>query len=256
MPDQEALCAGLLDGSIDLGITAIDDWPLHLPFGVALAAVCERQDPFDALLTRPPQTLGSLPEGATVYAHRAARFAQLIRHRPDLMILPDSGPPGQDVLDNPPDAIVLPMRDLEELDARQWSIARLDPEIMLPPPLQGILVVLAREDAGALLGSIRDSLHQPLVAAAAAAEAGFRAALAAEEDAPLAALATWADEGEGGAVWMDLTVRILSPDGSQLLEGVTSERVNSEQHGRDLGAALALDLVGQGALDLLDLSRG
>ena len=245
----EDLFQSLADGSIDFGVTSIDDWPLHLPYGIALAAVCERQDPLDVLLTHPPVTQATLPAGARVCVNGSARAAQLRRYRPDLIVVS----PNQAILEHPAEAVIFPARALGRIDPREWNVGRLEPEILLPPPLQGIFVVAMRESERATLQSMRAALHEPGVGAAAAAEAGFRSALAAGPSATLAALATWSDESRGGG-WMDLAVRILTPDGTQMLEGVTSERVESEQHGRDLGAALALDLVGQGALDLLDLS--
>lgn len=41
--------AALLDGRADLAVHSMKDVPMHLPEGLSLAVICEREDPLDAL---------------------------------------------------------------------------------------------------------------------------------------------------------------------------------------------------------------
>ena len=53
-----------------------------LPDGIALAAVSEREDPRDALVSRGRLRWSALPEGATVATSSLRRRAQLLHLRP------------------------------------------------------------------------------------------------------------------------------------------------------------------------------
>src|ERR1700690_1598913 len=56
----------LLDGRIDAAVHSMKDLPTHLPDGIVLAAVPEREDPRDAFISHKARTLRELPRGAVV----------------------------------------------------------------------------------------------------------------------------------------------------------------------------------------------
>ena len=56
--------AALLEGRIDCAIHSMKDMPSELPDGLCIAAVPVREDPRDAFLSRGPERLENLPQGA------------------------------------------------------------------------------------------------------------------------------------------------------------------------------------------------
>src|SRR5215217_108937 len=50
----------LLDGRVDLAVHSLKDLPTTLPDGLSISAICEREDPRDALVLRAGAENGSL----------------------------------------------------------------------------------------------------------------------------------------------------------------------------------------------------
>jgi len=79
----------LLDGRIDLAVHSLKDLPTILPDGLSIAAICEREDPRDALVLRAGVENGSLlhlPDGAVVGTSSQRRLAQLKALRSDVVV--------------------------------------------------------------------------------------------------------------------------------------------------------------------------
>ena len=81
----------LEEGRADLAVHSLKDVPMDLPTGFALAAVLEREDPRDALVSPRFATLAELPHGACVGTSSLRRVSQLAAQRPDLRIEPLRG---------------------------------------------------------------------------------------------------------------------------------------------------------------------
>src|SRR5690349_1914711 len=83
----------LIDGRIDLAVHSMKDLPAQLAPGFRIAAVPERADPRDGLLTRPARagsdggSLAALPRGARLGTSSARRRFQALRLRPDLEVV-------------------------------------------------------------------------------------------------------------------------------------------------------------------------
>lgn len=79
----------LLDGRADLAVHSLKDVPVDLsqPFG--LAAILQRADPCDALVSNTAASLDELPAGAVVGTSSLRREAQLRARYPHLVIKPD-----------------------------------------------------------------------------------------------------------------------------------------------------------------------
>src|SRR5690242_2856927 len=79
----------LLDQRIDLAVHSLKDLPTIVPDGLAITAICEREDPRDALVLRAGTNIGSLrelPERATVGTSSQRRLSQLKALRHDLIV--------------------------------------------------------------------------------------------------------------------------------------------------------------------------
>ena len=74
----------LLDGRVDLAVHSLKDLPTTMDPRLRLAAVPEREDVRDVLVSRGGAGLEDLPEGAAVATGSARRRAQLAAARPDL----------------------------------------------------------------------------------------------------------------------------------------------------------------------------
>lgn len=112
--------AALLDGRVDLAVHSLKDMPSSLPEEYALAAVPEREDPRDALVSRDnAATLESLPAGSRVATGSARRQALVKNMRPDLIVegLRGNVPTRLAKLDEAdgPDAVILAAAGLNRL---------------------------------------------------------------------------------------------------------------------------------------------
>ncbi|HYI14069.1 MAG TPA: hydroxymethylbilane synthase, partial [Thermomicrobiales bacterium] len=74
----------VLTGEVDCGVHSAKDLTSTLPDGLVLAAILDRADPRDALISRHSGGLAGLPEGARVGTSSRRRMAQLRLARPDL----------------------------------------------------------------------------------------------------------------------------------------------------------------------------
>ena len=74
----------LLGGEIDLAVHSLKDIPTEVPEGIFIAAVPERHDPSDVLISEGGHGVDDLPEGAVVATSSLRRQAQLLHRRHDL----------------------------------------------------------------------------------------------------------------------------------------------------------------------------
>lgn len=184
----------LLAGEIDCAVHSAKDLPSILPDGLVLAAVLDRQDPRDALISRYTGGLAGLPPGARVGASSPRRKAQLRVARPDVEMVELRGNVDTriaKVLDDPEgryDAAILAVAGIERMGWGERIAERLDIAAFTPAPGQGALAVECRaadDDVRALLAAIAD----PAATAEVEAERAFLRAIGGGCRAPLAATA-------------------------------------------------------------------
>lgn len=238
--------AALLAGEIDLAVHSLKDLPTAMAAEFTIGAVPERAAPFDALVSRANHTLDELPLGATVGTSSLRRAAQLRAIRPDLRTLSLRGnvPTRLEKLrrpDGPYDAIVLALAGLERLDLAAEVTEVLVPQVMLPAPAQGALAVQCRSGDEAVRALLAPLDHAP-TRRAVQAERAFLSGLGSGCSLPVAALATSDEAG------LRLTGRVCAPDGSQ---AITVEGAAPPDGAEELGHALAMQALSQGAAELL-----
>lgn len=233
----------------DIAVHSMKDLPGDLPEGLIIAAVLERADPRDALLTKVATAgIGDLPQGARVGTSSLRRQAQLLAARPDLCIQTLRGNvdtrlrrlEGGDM-----DAIVLACAGLMRLGLESHITARLDPSICLPAVAQGVIGIECR-GADSHTRSLVSVLDHEATRRAMDAERAFAHRLGGSCQSPIAAHAR--QEGEH----LILDGLVAEPDGSRLLRDTLS---GSSEDPAALGHRLAERILNAGAGPLLERLR-
>jgi hydroxymethylbilane synthase len=164
----------LLAGTIDLAVHSLKDLPGHMPPGLELAAVLERANTADVLLSKHPGGLEGLPHGSTVGTSSIRRARQLQWKRPDLAIVEWRGNVqtrlrklGESAQ---PEAIVLAQAGLQRLgfavesgelkfEAFTFHVSSLAP-YLLPAIGQGAIALQSLTEAGEVRAVARAIDHE------------------------------------------------------------------------------------------------
>jgi hydroxymethylbilane synthase len=139
----------LLGGEIDLAVHSMKDLPTQLPEGLAIAAVPEREDPRDVVVSRNNIRLEHLPNGASVATGSLRRKAQILNYRSDLSLVPIRGNVDtrlRKLETERLDAIVLAAAGLKRLGRQDRISEYLSPDICLSAVAQGALAIETRVD--------------------------------------------------------------------------------------------------------------
>ncbi len=139
----------LRHGEIDAAVHSLKDVPCVLDDEFCLAAVPEREDPRDCLVSPSFGSLSDLPRMATVGTGSPRRKAMLLRVRPDLRV--------QDIRGNVDtrigkvragafDAIVLAVAGIARLGLSGQITEIFSWDVMMPAPGQGALGLECRTD--------------------------------------------------------------------------------------------------------------
>jgi hydroxymethylbilane synthase len=239
----------LESGRADAAVHSMKDVPGELPEGLIIAAVLEREDARDALLTTTAAArIGDLPRGARVGTSSLRRQAQLLAARPDLRIQTLRGNvdtrlrrlDGGDL-----DAIVLACAGLIRLGLEARITARLDPKICLPAVAQGVIGIECR-GADLRTRALVSVLNHEATRRTTDAERAFAHRLGGSCQSPIAAHARM----EGERLMLDGLV--AEPDGTRLLRDTLS---GSSGDPAALGRRLAEQILAAGAGPLLERLR-
>ncbi|MBI1722404.1 MAG: hydroxymethylbilane synthase [Gemmatimonadetes bacterium] len=237
-------------GTVTIAVHSLKDLPTEEPPGLVVAAVLERADPRDVLVSRSRGTLAELPTAPAVGTSSLRRAAQVLALRPDARLLPLRGNVETRVrkaMDGlgPYDAIVLAAAGLERLGLADVAAERFAPDRFLPAPGQGAVAIECRRTEP-LLDLLRAVSHPPTWSAVTA-ERAFLSGLGAGCTAPVAAFG----REESGRLILDGLV--ASQDGRRVVR-VRAQGDPSEP--AVLGARLAADAREAGAEALLAAGGG
>lgn len=238
--------ASLSRGDVDVVIHSLKDLPTANPPGLMLLPPPGREDVRDALCG---STLSGLRKGARVGTGAPRRIAQLLAVRPDLEVIPIRGnvPPRLKKIETMGlDAVVLAVAGLRRLGLDD-AIGELLPLDQFPPsPGQGALGIQVREGEQPL-HEILSTVGDRAVDAQVRAERALLAELHGGCSVPVGA---YGETGPDGS--LTLHAQVTSLDGTQQVSGSLSGRADEPEK---LGAALAEELIGQGARSILDAIR-
>lgn len=234
----------LLNGEVDLAVHSLKDLPLGLATGVRLAAVLEREDPRDALVSRDGQGFDGLPAGSRVGTSSLRRRSQLLRRRRDLTLLDIRGNVDtrlRKLAEGQYDTIVLAACGLIRLGLEERITEYLSLDVMLPEPGQGALAVEARADDRETL-EILTVLEEPQTRCCVEAERALLDGLGGGCRVPIAAYASCSNGT------LELTGAVIAADGSAEVRGKMSGPMTEPVI---LGHRLADELTTRGARELL-----
>jgi hydroxymethylbilane synthase len=233
----------------DIAVHSMKDVPAEVPAGFQIAAVLERADARDALITAGRIVrLEDLPPRARVGTSSLRRQAQLYAARPDLSIETLRGNVDTRLrrLDaGDLDAILLACAGLMRLGLESRITVRLDPKICLPAVGQGVIGIECR-NADARTRELLRPLEDPGTRRVLEAERAFAERLGGSCQSPIAAHA------QLHAGQLSLIGLVAEPDGSRLLRDSIQ---GSEGQAASLGRLLAERLLAAGAADLLERLR-
>ncbi len=239
----------LLAGRIDCAVHSLKDMPADSPAGLVIAAIPEREDPRDAILSASYASIDALPQGARLGTASLRRQTQARHRRPDLEIIPLRGNVDSRIAKlgrGEADAILLAMSGLNRLGLGHLPSGFIDPLECPPAPGQGALAIQTRE-ADADAPWLEALKHRPTTLAVAAE----RGALTALEGSCRTAIGAYARvDGDR----LTLLVEALTPDGVRRFRREGDVDVggrHGETAARDLGLRLGAEISAEGGEALL-----
>jgi hydroxymethylbilane synthase len=237
----------LMDGTIDCAVHSLKDLPTELPEGLALAAVPEREDPRDTLITRDGIPLSDLPAGAVVGTSSLRRAAQLRSRRDDLEIVDLRGNINtriQRVLDGDIDAAILAHAGIVRL-ALDVSAVPIDEADIVPAPAQGALGLEIRVGDTAIAERLARIQDQQAVIETTV-ERTCLAVLEGGCQVPLGIRAT------KHLHQVHIRARVCSLDGKTVVE---ADHRDSAKAPAAVGEAIGRDLLARGAAEIVAAAR-
>ncbi|MDA1256458.1 MAG: hydroxymethylbilane synthase [Chloroflexi bacterium] len=237
----------LEDGRADIAVHSLKDMPSEVPDGFTIAAIAERGDSRDVLVTRFNTDIAGLPPGARIGTSSPRRATQLRAARGDIEILPIRGDVdtrmkkamGGD--ETGYDGAILAAAGLDRMGRLAEATELLDPDVFVPAAGQGSLAVETLSASASVIDMVAAIDHAP-TRAASLAERAFLARLGAGCATAAAAYATL-----DGDVMM-LRGFAAAPRGDRTM---TQTRSGDIKDAVGIGAALADEMIKRGALELI-----
>jgi len=236
--------------TIDAAVHSMKDLPAVLPQEFRVAAVLERENTVDILVTRDGFALNALPAGARLGTSSSRRRFQALRMNRALEILPLRGNVDTRlarIADGTFDAIIIAMAGVKRLGrVNDVKFVELDARDFIPSGGQGALAIetLADSDVADLASAIND----PRAFYETAAERAFLAAIDASCTTPVGVRATIAGDS------LKLAAMLFSPDGARELSESMEESLIADlapSAAEDAGKRLAEKMLARGAAAIL-----
>ncbi|MBG1270956.1 hydroxymethylbilane synthase [Nostoc sp. WHI] len=238
---------GMLNQEIDFAVHSLKDLPTHLPDGLTLAAITERENPADALVVHEKhrdKQIDTLPAGAVIGTSSLRRLAQLRHHFPHFTF--------KDVRGNlitrlakldagEYDALILAVAGLERLGMHDRIHQVIPQEISLHAVGQGALGIECRADDHELL-SLLKAIEHPQTRDRCLAERAFLRSLEGGCQVPIGVNTEISGEN------LTLTGIVASVDGQKMVQDTVTGKANNAEA---IGTELANLLREQGAQEIL-----
>ena len=236
----------MLRGEAQIAVHSLKDVPTVMPSGLILAAITQREDSRDALLSEKYADINSLPKGATVGTSSLRRRMQISKLRPDLIIKDLRGNVDtriRKLKEGQFDAIILAsagINRLELLDEVE-HVYHISLDEMIPSMGQGALGIEAVNDKEVL--NIVAKLEDEYSRVETTIERDFVDMLEGGCHVPIGASANVLEDGN---VLVRTTLGL--PDGSEIL---SDSRVIQKSEYKTVGREIAKEMIQKGAKELL-----
>jgi hydroxymethylbilane synthase len=148
----------LAEGRVDLAVHSLKDLPTEVLPGFEIAAITEREDPYDVFCSSQYKSLAELPQHARVGTSSLRRQAQLKALRPDLEIQPLRGNVDtrlRKMASGDYDAIILAAAGLNRLGKKEFIRQVIPVQNMCPAAGQGALAIEIRAGNATIAQHIR-----------------------------------------------------------------------------------------------------
>ena len=233
----------LAEGRVDLAVHSLKDLPTETPSGFEIAAITEREDPYDVFCSSRYKSIVDLPQRARVGTSSLRRQAQLKALRPDLELEPLRGNVDtrlRKLVSGDYDAIILAAAGLNRLSKKEFVRQVIPVETMCPAAGQGALALEIRAGDAAIAQNVK-FLDNASARASTTCERALLKKLGGGCQVPIGAFA----EVRDGRLYLQAVV--ADPDGTKVLR---ESRDGSDpiQLGEIVGDAL-LKQGGQAILD-------
>ncbi|TKI70337.1 hydroxymethylbilane synthase [Sulfurimonas crateris] len=236
----------MLRGEAQIAVHSLKDVPTVMPDGLLLAAITEREDCRDALLSQKYANIDSLPQGAVVGTSSLRRRMQIEKLRPDLVIKDLRGNVDtriRKLKEGEFDAIILAaagINRLSLLDAVK-HVYPISLEEMVPSMGQGALGIEAVNDAEVL--KIVAGLEDEYSRIETTIERSFVDELEGGCQVPIGVNASVLEDGN-----VSIKAVLGLPDGTEML---SDSKITSKRDYQSVGREMASEFIARGAKELL-----
>jgi hydroxymethylbilane synthase len=235
----------LESGQADIAVHSMKDVPMNLAPGFSIAAITEREDPRDALVSNLYRDLQSLPPGSVIGTSSLRRASQLRARFPHFRVEPLRGNVQtrlRKLDEGRYAAVILAAAGLKRLGLSARIATILEPAYSLPAVGQGALGVECCSERSDVIAALAPLNHAD-TRWCVEAERAFSRALAGSCQVPLGG---FAEISAGSA---RLRGFVASPDGRRMvIDEFSAPRSGLPQ---ELGNALAQRLIAKGAREIL-----
>ena len=241
--------AAILAGEVDLGVHSSKDMATVLPEGLVLSTFLQREDVRDAFVSHQYASLAEMPAGAKLGTSSIRRAAQMLRERPDLVVVPFRGNVDTrlgKLTDGIADATLLAAAGLNRLGKSSHIRSYIDPRHFPPAPAQGA-IGLEHRIADARTSALVAPLNHEPTSIAITAERALLAELDGSCRTPIGAFT------ELNETSCTLHGELLSPDGAEAFSASIS---GTPAEAQALGSELGRRLLGLAGPDFVKRFQG
>ena len=234
----------LLRGEIDLAVHSMKDVPTHVPEGLEILAIPEREDPRDVLISRGGIMFDRLGAGSRIGTSSLRRQAQLLHIRPDLCIQVLRGNVDtrlRKLEAGEFEGVILAAAGIQRLGWTDRVTEYLSSDVCLPAIGQGALALEGRASDAFVRDVVARLDHRP-TRLAVTAERALLERLEGGCQVPIAAHATISGEA------LKMTALVASVNGRRLIRDSIQ---GLAQTAHRLGIELAEQLLAQGGDEIL-----